>query len=430
MLKAIARLASSIRARGSNSAEPPAESIDLSDMPIIVAQSALEAFPEDPHPLVGAVIDYVNVLTSQGHFNRREIPVLAMAAYHADYYLAQVNNGGHSQFIHNSGANLPQTTADILYCLTEMDAEEYLLVFRIFNEWVQSHPDDVARQTGFDGGRAARLDELDDMFYAVESDGSLREMIAAWISTAPNLLALPDAQVANARARLCAANPYREMRDRILRIAGLDAQVTGQPMAAISMAAGVAQPLAAITRVGNGSYQEVEGEELMCVTLFTTAGKRWAALTDEDVVIYDCVEHDNPEMPSDPLEATMEQISNWKAPEIGEELGSVTLAQAGMAAEIAARTKAAAAIDLMLSQLLQPPRVDQVTIRSAGKGPDDEDGMTVLLVLNNAAMAMSAVIGENGASLLSEPDHQKMVQVTRAQIDVHAAENAIEKLVG
>ena len=394
MLKAIARLASSLQGRGAQP-EQPADTIDLSDMPIIVAQSAFDAFPDDPHPLVGAVIDYVNVLMSQGRFNRREIPDLAIAAYHADYYLAQVSNGGHSQFIHNCAANLPHTTADVLHCLTEMDADEYLLVFRLFNEWVQSNPEEVPLQTGFDGGRAPRLDELDDMFYAVESDGSLREMMAGWISAAPNLLVLPDAQVANARARLCAANPHREMRDRILRIAGLDAQMVAQPLGAVSMAAGAAKPLAPIVRMGNGSYQEVAGEEAMVLTLFTTAGRRWAALTDDAVVIYDCIEHDNPDMPADPLKATMDQIANWKAPEIGEELGRATFAQAEAAAGVAARTRAAAAIDLMLSQLLQPPSVDYITIRSAGPDQEGKEGMTLLLVLNNASVAMTALsIGE------------------------------------
>ena len=38
-----------------------------------------------------------------------------MQAYHADYYLALVNNGGHSQFIRNTGvAMLPTTSADAL----------------------------------------------------------------------------------------------------------------------------------------------------------------------------------------------------------------------------------------------------------------------------------------------------------------------------
>src|SRR3954452_22579319 len=84
---------------------------------VVVPRKALEAAqdPEKADYLTGAVVDYVNQIQRVGVFTRGELPAAAMQAYHADYYLAQVNNGGHSQFIGNTGiAMLPTTSGDAL----------------------------------------------------------------------------------------------------------------------------------------------------------------------------------------------------------------------------------------------------------------------------------------------------------------------------
>lgn len=428
MLKALTRIASSFGARNAMP-EQPVDDIDLTDLPVIVGETVYEAGQTDPQQLIMAVVDYVNTLVSNGRFNRREIPAMAMSVYHTDYYLKQINNGGHSQFIHNCGQKLPLTIADILYCLRDIEAEDYRKLLRLFNEWVQTNPDAVSMQTGFDGGRAPQLEKFDETLYGLESKGSLRDMMAEWISSSPNLLVLPDEQVGNACERLCDANPYRAVRGQILRVADLQVQLTGKMIAAIGLAAGVATPLAPITLVGDGAYRDVAGKQLMCFSLFTTEGKRVAVLTDDEVIIHDGIRQDDANKQPDPLDATTGQVSDALTPEIGEELSRASFADAEAAAEIATRTHAAAAIDLLLSHLLQPPRVDHVTIRSAGMGGNGEEGMTLSLVLDDASLVMTAIVGESGASLLSEPDHNTMVEVTRAQIDAHAEEYALENLL-
>ncbi|WP_461331769.1 DMP19 family protein [Bradyrhizobium diazoefficiens] len=72
---------------------------------VVVSLDALEAAqaPEKADYLTEAVVYYVNEIQRVGVYKGRELPAVAMQAYHADYYLAQVNNGGHSQFIGNTG---------------------------------------------------------------------------------------------------------------------------------------------------------------------------------------------------------------------------------------------------------------------------------------------------------------------------------------
>ncbi|MGV7215459.1 DMP19 family protein [Bradyrhizobium sp. UFLA05-112] len=92
---------------------------------VVVPSDALEAAsnPEKAYYLTCAIVDFVNAIQRVGIYARHEMPAVAMQAYHADYYLAQVNNGGHSQFIGNTGANqLPTTSEDALAALKAMGA--------------------------------------------------------------------------------------------------------------------------------------------------------------------------------------------------------------------------------------------------------------------------------------------------------------------
>jgi hypothetical protein len=67
---------------------------------IIVPEKAFKS--ESPYELVQSVVNFVNFALRHAFFHRDEIAQNAMRAYHVDYYLAQVNNGGHSQFAANS----------------------------------------------------------------------------------------------------------------------------------------------------------------------------------------------------------------------------------------------------------------------------------------------------------------------------------------
>src|SRR5580693_7923058 len=90
---------------------------------VVIPRDAIEGAQEPDKAVTQAVVDYVNDIQRKGVYPRHEMPAAAMQAYHAEYYLAQVKNGGHSQFIRNTGiAMLPTTAGDALAALQAMGA--------------------------------------------------------------------------------------------------------------------------------------------------------------------------------------------------------------------------------------------------------------------------------------------------------------------
>ena len=56
---------------------------------------------DDPGEIVGSNVWFVNALLEE-YLTTDEIASAALRSYYVDYYLAQVNNGGFSQFVYNS----------------------------------------------------------------------------------------------------------------------------------------------------------------------------------------------------------------------------------------------------------------------------------------------------------------------------------------
>src|SRR5262245_6887731 len=79
---------------------------------------------DDPRVIVQHNVEFVNHLFSEGAYLRDEIPVNALRSFHADYYLAEVSNGGHGQFVANSGWQAV-IVQDISDALEAMGAESY-----------------------------------------------------------------------------------------------------------------------------------------------------------------------------------------------------------------------------------------------------------------------------------------------------------------
>lgn len=158
---------------------------------IIVPESLVKG---DAYDLMHAVITFVNKTIQESGFAREEIPAEALIAYHVDYYLAQVNNGGHSQFGANSGCN-EATMEDIragLSLIGETGAAA------IFGDFERLRRDDPARfEAAIAGGGFGGVDpymaDLDDRFF----DGPTKSIPAAnnaWIRALPCLKPVPDAE--------------------------------------------------------------------------------------------------------------------------------------------------------------------------------------------------------------------------------------------
>lgn len=171
---------------------------------ILVSESLFRS--DDPHDLPFAVVLFVNGLIHDGFYERDELPVEAMWSYHVDYYLAQVNNGGHGQFVGNSGW-AESTVADIRQGLAAMRLAEAAAIFADLQRFAAEAPERFARAA--EGGGFGDIDPvieaLDDRFFA----GPSREIAPAngrWLRSLPNLTVLPDAERDAALVRLNAAN--------------------------------------------------------------------------------------------------------------------------------------------------------------------------------------------------------------------------------
>lgn len=161
---------------------------------------------DDPHDLPNAVVQFVNRTIHEGFYERGELPVEALWSYNVDYYLAQVNNGGHGQFAGNSRW-LEAIVMDIQDGLEAMGLAEALGIFRDLMRFAADEPDRFVRAA--EGGGFGEIDPviraLDDRFFASPSS-TIAPGNGRWLRSLPNLIVLPDAECDARIAALVAAN--------------------------------------------------------------------------------------------------------------------------------------------------------------------------------------------------------------------------------
>ncbi len=165
----------------------------------------------DDSELVQAVVDFVNNMHQRAFLVPDEYPDEAIWSYHVDYYLAQVNNGGHGQFAHNGAMN-PRTLRDCRLGLQAMNAPEYLKIFDAFLTIMAR--EDARAQAILEGAGFGDIDpeiaELDKKFFALE-DGIMR-LNAAWLRGLPSLKAVPSSEMAAELDKVAESNPMHQAR--------------------------------------------------------------------------------------------------------------------------------------------------------------------------------------------------------------------------
>ena len=93
---------------------------------ILVPQSAYDAWPDAPEPLIAAVRDFVGVLMTRGHFYSDELPQAALQAARCAAYRDDVLTGGHSRFVTRSRLVLEDSVNDVLRALRILDLPDHL----------------------------------------------------------------------------------------------------------------------------------------------------------------------------------------------------------------------------------------------------------------------------------------------------------------
>ncbi|WP_245318381.1 DUF4375 domain-containing protein [Bradyrhizobium sp. DOA1] len=365
---------------------------------VIVPRKALEAAQdaEKAEYLTGAVVDYVNEMQRVGVYSGRELPAVAMQAYHADYYLAQVNNGGHSQFIGNTAIAMFRTTfGDALAGLKAMGASAQYQILQEMIAWVEEHPGEAALQNGFEN-RPAALNALDDRFYEAERHQPVTQLAASWIASWPELHAVAQEQYASEIERLAQLHPHRSHRRIWQSVRQISFQMTDSLQITVAAACGAVAPEPELKlMVLPGFDMEVEGAQCKAFGVKTDKGSRLCVFEECGGRLYEVAA---------------------RSPIVGARLSTVGADTIRDFSRIAEQNLAAEAVDLLLRKLGMDPTA-MITALSVS---DDRatwcavTGKTGVLVeiLGDCAN----VIGSDGEAVLT---------VTRAELERHAAEAAV-----
>lgn len=382
---------------------------------VIVPRNALEAArePDKAEYLTCAVVDYVNQIQRAGLYMRNELPAVAMQAYHADYYLAQVLNGGHSQFIGNTGAEmLPMTSGDALAGLKAMGASAQHQILLEMMAWVEANPGEAAAQSGFTQ-RAAALEMLDARFYEAERRQPMTQLAAQWIASWPELRAVAQDQYTSEIEQIAQLQPHLSQR-RIWRgVRQISFQMTDPLQITVAAACGAVTPEPELKLlVLPGSNMDVEGQQRMAFGVKTNKGARLCVFEEAAGRLY---EYGLPRQVSKLDEVRLENPRNSHLPVVGARLSVVGMDIIRNFSRIAEQNLAAEAIDLLLrkSGLVSVATITALSVSNNWASWGAVTGQTCVLVETFDDRA--ELVGADGKAELT---------VTRAELERHAAEAA------
>ncbi len=395
---------------------PPTPGADV----ILVPQSAMDAYPEDPDPLVDAVMGYVSTLTRFGRFTPQELPEAAHLVCQLETYRADVARGGHARYLGNARLTLDENLEAVLRGLRILTAERHLEVAQGLADWAALYPGDARHQTGTGDAVPAELQELDARFAACDAADPLRPRLAAWIARHPRLGVVPDAQMADALDEVCHSNPERARRHALAEIGMLTHQLSDPTCLSLGVAMGALPDIEPIIEIGSPVRLRIGARKPLVHLIRTTRGKRWGVTGKPGAAIFERVGAEMDELPGGDDAPRDADLAQWRPPEVGAKISHVDLERIGMARLTARKLDAAAALHLLTSHLPHPARIDWVTVREAGRDPEGQLRLTASLMLNDGQLALSAEIDPEGARLLSEPDQTELAAVPAEAVAAHA----------
>ncbi len=408
-------------------ATPPVDVPVETTSDIIVPKSAFDAWPEDPNPLVNAVVDYVNTLSNQGLYKRKEIHAVARQAFNCDYYLAQVLNGGHAQFVGNSGVLIEENWGDVSAALKTMHAKDYMLLAHAGRKWVLENPELAKQQTGFEGGIDPALAKLDKPFYLLNTKSPLRPKIAEWLAMHPDLKVVADDALGQEMQNIIDTNAMLPHRKAIITCAGVTGQLTDPLRVGTAMCCGRISPLDFLVQIGNGTYRPVEGDMKMAFMVSTLSGSCYATPVEgHGVTLYECVQHDNAHLPKNKFDASLEDIQAYRPNEVGRQLSHVSQDEILSAIDLAKRFQAGDAIHLLATQLRQKD-VSSLTILNAGRMQNGQEALICGQIVEGQVWIYKVM--EHGVTCdLASADGGQLAAASRAEVSFHAQSHAITSL--
>lgn len=283
--------------------------------------------------ILAAIVEFSNHIRAAAQYANHELPQEVLGICYADYYLAQVNNGGHSQYVGNSGKGL---SANIDFALTGLEAIGALEQYRTLADlkaWIAANPEEAAAQNGF-SSRAATLETLDRRFFDAEKRSSITDMAVRWIMSWSKLETVDDNRYGDRLKTLAALNPNFEKR-RIWRASEQNRfNLSDKLQITVAVACGAVEPEPDVKiRINAGSYITFEGQSVIQWGVTTDKGLRYAIVHDKGGTLLETVADANPRSMS---RTAGRQIANVKAQRVQD------------FTDAAERSDAAVAIDLVM----------------------------------------------------------------------------------
>ena len=180
---------------------------------IVVSKESLAS--EDSYDLVESNIDSVNQLLER-LVEYEEISPEALKSYYVDYYLAQVKNGGFSQFIYNIGCD-GEIIEYVQQGLAEMKAVRHAALFdkslAIIDRLSEEELDRFLESEYF-GENTERdaLNETNGEFYQLNEQEDLVEYNSRWLREHPQLQAVAEDDLEDLFDEIAAKIPDLEER--------------------------------------------------------------------------------------------------------------------------------------------------------------------------------------------------------------------------
>jgi hypothetical protein len=233
--------------------------------------------------IVSSNIEVVNALFGE-HLRADEIAPDALRSYYVDYYLAQVENGGFSQFVYNSHWS-PVMNGFIREGLAAMRAMRHLALFNESAALVEKLGAERL-PTFLEGelfGTNPTRDALNinnDRFYALTETEDLIALNAAWLRSLPGLKVMTAAEITAEIARRGAALPDREERMR--------AALENEPRYLKLIRALIAKAGHELSRVtaGDPNHQH-NGQRVLAWHFLTDKGHHYMVDADGKAVMFD-----------------------------------------------------------------------------------------------------------------------------------------------
>lgn len=173
---------------------------------------------DDPHALIGALMKIMEYLADYGAYTRHEIPAALLYNHRLSNYQAEVSNGGHEQFVANSGWS-EDVQREVEEGLGAVGAYAHQRLFREVAQYTNASAERTAAvraRGGFNHPIHGKVDEWieqkDREFHMLNATNDVTTLQKRWLKSLSYIKPVPDLQWKFSMAEIFGRNPLLDAR--------------------------------------------------------------------------------------------------------------------------------------------------------------------------------------------------------------------------